>query len=364
MSGGLYGRGKAPERQCLPVDRWPEADRILWIKACTRGSILDDEVGARADHAEISNTKAAKGYGRWITYLAFHDPEALTLPPAERITRDRVIAYVEDLRGIGNASQTILARLQELAEVAKVMGPSVDWQFINKISSKVRATHRPARSKHHLKLTHVLVNLGFELMASATDPTSYRHAIAYRDGLIIAFLALDPIRRRNLADLVLGRTLLRQTSGWLIAFTEDDTKTHTVHEVPLPETLLAPVEAYLEVWRPILEARTGRWAKPANGALWVSKDGSPMTQMALYDRIRACTKAKWGTAINPHLFRDAAATTLSIVAPGHVRIAAPVLGHRSFGTTEKHYIQAQGYEAQRSFHDLIAGIREGGDGVS
>ena len=26
MSGGPYGRGKAPERACLPVDRWPEVD--------------------------------------------------------------------------------------------------------------------------------------------------------------------------------------------------------------------------------------------------------------------------------------------------------------------------------------------------
>lgn len=77
--------------------------------------------------------------------------------------------------------------------------------------------------------------------------------------------------------------------------------------------------------------------------------------------IRARTKAKWGKAINPHLFRDAAATTLSIVDPGHVRIAASVLGHRSFRTTEKYYNQAKGYQAQRSFHNVIAGIREGQD---
>jgi transcriptional antiterminator RfaH len=31
MSGGLYGRGKAPERACLPVDRWPEVDRRRWL---------------------------------------------------------------------------------------------------------------------------------------------------------------------------------------------------------------------------------------------------------------------------------------------------------------------------------------------
>jgi hypothetical protein len=42
-------------------------DRRLWLAACAGGDILDDEVGARSHHADISNTKAAKGYGRWLT---------------------------------------------------------------------------------------------------------------------------------------------------------------------------------------------------------------------------------------------------------------------------------------------------------
>ena len=70
MSGGPYGRGKAPERACLKVDQWPEPDRRLWLAACAPGDILDDEVGARSDRAAISNAKAATGYGRWLTFLA------------------------------------------------------------------------------------------------------------------------------------------------------------------------------------------------------------------------------------------------------------------------------------------------------
>jgi hypothetical protein len=48
MSGGPYGRGKAPERACLPIDQWPDADRRLWVAACAPGDILDEEVGARS----------------------------------------------------------------------------------------------------------------------------------------------------------------------------------------------------------------------------------------------------------------------------------------------------------------------------
>ena len=114
-----------------------------------------------------------------------------------------------------------------------------------------------------------------------------------------------------------------------------------------------PLETYLSIHRPILEARSGRWTRPVDGALWVSKDGSPMTQMALYDRIRARTKEYFGVAINPHLFRDAAATTLAIADPAHVRIAAPLLGHRTFALTERHCRQSRAVEAHRSYVDVL-----------
>jgi len=47
--------------------------------------------------------------------------------------------------------------------------------------------------------------------------------------------------------------------------------------------------------------------------------------------------------------------------PAHVRIAAPLLGHRTFATTERYYQQARGYEAHRAFVDALFGT-EGGSG--
>jgi integrase len=349
MSGGPYGRGKAPERACLPIGQWPEEDRRPWLAACAPSDPLDDEVGARSSHADISNAKAAKGYGRWLTYLSISAPEAMAEAPAARITPQRVRAYVDSLIAIGNATQTILARLQELGEVTKVMDPNRQWSFINDLASKIRARHRPARDKSNLRLSSELVDLGFKLMESATMLSGLNAAIAYRDGLLVASLALIPLRRRNLADLVLDRTLVREGSSWIVAFDEDDTKTHAAFEIGLPDVLRAPLEAYLRTQRPLLLARSGRWTRPAGGALWVSKDGSPMTQMALYDRIRARTKEHFGVGINPHHFRDAAATTLAIADPAHVRAAAPLLGHRTFATTERHYRQARAVEAHRVF---------------
>ena len=92
-------------------------------------------------------------------------------------------------------------RLQELGEITGVMGPDRIWSLINEIASKVRARHRPAPDKSNPRLTRELVDLGFELMKSAELLTGLGAAIACRDGLIIAFLAVDPLGRRNLADL-------------------------------------------------------------------------------------------------------------------------------------------------------------------
>jgi integrase/recombinase XerD len=358
MSGGPYGRGKAPERTCLPIDQWPAQDRVLWQSACTRGSLLDDDIGARFNHAAISNRKAEKGYGRWLTFLASQMPEELQKSATSRITRGQVARYVENLEALGNSTQTVLSRLQELGEAAKVMNDGTDISFISRFAATVRARHKPARDKTCRVLSHQLLELGVQLMEGAGSAGSLAGAVQYRDGLIIALLALVPLRRRNLADLVLGRSVVEVGEKVVVTFAEGETKTGAPLELLLPDLLIQPLQGYLKTWRPILSARQGRWTRVLGGALWVSKDGSPMTQMAIYDRVRARTRAAFGRPINPHAFRHAAATTQAIADPAHVRIAAPLLGHRTFTTTELYYQQATAQTAHRSFVEVIEALKD------
>ena len=360
MSGGLYGRGKAPARACLQLPCWPEADQRLWNAACAPMDLLSfEEGGDRSRHAAASNAKAIKGYGRWLTFLSMQAPDvlALALAPAARITPARLGAYVGELQALGNGTATILARLQELGEVAKVMGPGQDWSFINKIASKVRARHRPVRDKANLRLSEDLLDLGLRLIdeAARDDLTPRQAATLHRDGLLIAFLSLVPLRRKNLARLTLGVNLIDLDGAWLLVLEEAETKTRQLHEALWPEDLVAPLRLYLDTHRPHLASLTGRWAKSVGDLLWVSSDGSPMTEMAIYDRIRTHTKAAFGAALNPHLFRDAAATTLAIADPEHVRVAAPLLGHRTFATTEKYYQQATAMQAHRTYVAVVFG---------
>ena len=163
------GAAKRPNAPAFPLINGPTSDRRRWLNACAASDLLDDEVGARSSHAQISNTKAAKGYGRWLTHLSRSAPETLTETPATRITSEGVRGYVDAMKLLDNSSQTILARLQELGEVAKVMDPERDWSFINRMASKVRARHRPVRAKTNLRLSNELVDLGFKLIQSAND---------------------------------------------------------------------------------------------------------------------------------------------------------------------------------------------------
>ena len=74
-----------------------------------------------------------------------------------------------------------------------------------------------------------------------------------------------------------------------------------------------------------------------------------MSDTALRDHIKMRTRLAFGKSIHPHGFRDAAATTLVVGDPAHVRSAAALLGHRSFATTEAHYVRAECLEAQKPY---------------
>lgn len=359
MSGGPYGRGKAPERASLKLAHSPDRDRTLWLAAIAPSDPFKDEGGERQHYRVHSNRKVEKGYGRWLTFLEGQGLLDRSTDPAGRITRERVIAYVQEMDRIGNASNTVLSRLQELSDMAKVFAPNDDWSFISQIGSKVRARPEAPNSKRARTVgSDKLLSLGLRLMEEAEQTSTPRlAAIAYRDGLIIALLSLVPLRRGNISGLEMGASLIANGENWTILITAEASKNHDTLEYAWPEMLLPHLQTYLERHRPVLAKQVHRWTADTGDRLWVSSHGSPMTEVAIYDAIAKRTAVAFGTAINPHLFRDEAATALAILDPAHVRSAAPLLGHRQLATTERYYQQAQSLEAQREFAKQVGRMR-------
>ena len=339
------------ERRCRPLDQWPQWDWRQWQSALQAGDLLE-QGGCRAERSTFSNRAMAKGYGRWLAWLDRRGLLDEQVAPGDRITPDRVGAYVGHLEA-ENASRTVIARIIELKVTAAIMDPERDWSWIYRFASSMRARHKPARPKRH-RLVHIesLLNFGLDLMAKAdNEATALRRFKAYRDGLMIGLLASRPLRLRNLAGLILNRTLVQRGDRWWIQIPAVETKTRDPIEVPWPDMLVPHLETYLADHRAGIVAlrNTGSIGE----ALWLSMYGPPMTDNGIYDRIVARTLEGSGQPINPHLFRDWAATSIAIDDPSHVGIATRLLGHRSASTTERYYNQARSVEASRLMQDHL-----------
>jgi integrase len=338
---------------------WPALDRRLWLAAIAPADPFSETGATRASHRPISNWFVERGYGRWLTFLA--ESDLLTeIDPPGRITPDSVRSYIADLARLGNLDGTILARLEALSEMAKVFGSRPGWTAIVRAASRVRARSEPSTSKRgRLVSSDELLALGVRLMDGVPPHSSaVRAAAQFRDGLMIGFLALRPLRLRNLAHLTLGRDLLKNDAGWEISLPPSAMKTHVSVEWRWPDELVPPLEKYISDYRPALVSRRGRWHRAIDDRLWVSIDGSPLTEASIYWRIVLQTREGFGRPISPHQFRNAAATTLAIFDPIHVRIGAPLLGHNTFRTTERYYNKAQCLEAHRVYADGISSLRK------
>ena len=344
----------------MPLHLWPRIDRDVWKAATAAVDPFADQGGERANMRPHSNRRLRSSYGRWLTFLEHSGDLTQSPEPARRIRKDSVEQFVRKLQALGNMPSTIALRLTDLLLMARLFEPAADWSFIKSLADRMRAQETTCNDKRkRLRGSEELFGLGLKLMDVAEEQSSPATvASSFRDGLIIAFLALVPLRRKNVVQLRVGKELQNQDGTWLVDIPGDMMKTHAPLSFDWPTNLVQPLEIYLQIHRPLLALRSYRWLRRAGDHLWVAQSGSALTQMAFYDIVRKRTKAAFGIAINPHAFRDAAATTLAIHDPEHVRVAAPVLGHRSLSTTEKFYNQARSLDAHRRYTDALSRLRQ------
>jgi integrase/recombinase XerD len=345
------------ERRCKPQDQWPQWDRTQWQAALQVGDPLE-QGGCRAERSSFSNRAMVKGYGRWLAWLDRNGLLDTQVAPGDRITPDRVRAYVTHLEA-ANASGTVIARIIELKVTAAIMDPGRDWSWIYRFASSMRVRHKPARPKRH-RLVHIerLLNLGLDLMEKANDETTtLRRYKTYRDGLMIGLLASRQLRLRNLAGLTLNRTLVQRGDEWWIQIPATETKTKDPIEKPWPEMLVLHLQTYLADHRAGIAALRGPQIGASSDALWLSMYGPPMTDNGIYNRVVARTSEGLGQPINPHLFRDCAVTSLAIHDPGNIGIASRLLGHRTGSTAERYYNQARSVEASRLMQEFLLARR-------
>ncbi len=339
-----------PRRIGLTLEEWPEADRSAWQRATSSINVFD-EAAVAANWRPSTRKSARYAYARWLRHLRDMDSAALTVPLALRVTPERVREHVAALAQ-RNSDMSISAHLQHFWMALRALAPASDWTWIGKAQYAYSKRARPREKRHKIIDPRRLLHLGEALMAEA-ERTSHRMegARAYRDGLIIALLIRLPLRRGAMAAIQLGRNLRDVGGRYRLDIDEADTKTGNAVQFDIPDELTHRLHRYLEDFR----KRFPRG--PTTSALWVSSKGAALTGDAIHQLVTKRTKAAFGFPLNPHIFRDIAATAIARESPEALHVARDLLTHAKLETTDKYYMQAQTADAARSFAAVVAGLR-------
>jgi integrase len=174
--------------------------------------------------------------------------------------------------------------------------------------------------------------------------------VAFRDTLMIAFMALRPLRLNNFANLTIGRDFVPQNGGWEIRIPPKEVKTRDPIERDFPPILTPYLDIYLIRVRRV-------FAKGLQtNALWLEYQGAPLKYHTIYCRFTRTTTRLLGVSINPHLFRHCAATSLATHSPAAALAAGPLLGHRNRVTTDRYYVRANRLDASRKINAALRAI--------
>ena len=244
--------------------------------------------------------------------------------------------------------------LDNLRGALRLICPGVDWSWLLTLAKRIRAAAPRKPRKYHLVTSDHLYALGIELMdravasAENAERISKAHAFEYRDGLIIALLALVPLRSRTLVALRIGKHLVKTGDLWALDIPAADTKMRRPLDYPISKELCTCIDLYLKRFRRRIPGAD------AHTALWASNKQAPMSAIGISKAVGRRTNKAFGFGVNLHRFRHAAASFWSIRDPVNVRGAKDLLGQASFGITEKHYIMAQSRLAGRVLAGAIA----------
>lgn len=350
-------RPTAPDRRSLPLPEWPAPDREAWAAAIAEGDLLEGQ-GPAAHWAAQTRRTNITHYGRWLGFLAWRNELDPDSPPAGRATRERIGAYERHLHLLV-APRSRLALLVGLKVMLQAMAPEQNWRWLQDLCNRIQRTARPVTDKRsRMRPTGEIVRAALQELAACAsiDPTSHAPAnlalaVRYRDALMLALLAARPLRVKNFSTLSLDRHLRKIDARWLIAIPAAESKTREAVESFVPDLLLPWLERYLADVRPLF---LGAAASPL---LWLRRDPRPMGPGFVYGRIARLTRRLFGRALNPHLFRDCAASSLANESPEMARAAAALLGHRHLSTTERFYIQADRIAASRRLNRLLEEVR-------
>ena len=271
------------------------------------------------------------------------------------------LAHVEPLWSPVTIAQTLF----KLTRMGTLLAPDRDWAWLREIACDRDLVAYPKPRFDRIVTSERLVEAGLGLIRSARENPrlrTYRRATLIRNGLMVALLALAPIRLKNFSGLTLGTSFKRIGDRWWIVLGRHETKSGAADERPVPRYLNQAIAIYLTLARPILLGRrefiigeeddTGSAPDVLTGGLWIGEGGKALGYSAVERAIMETTRQTIGRTLSPHDFRRSGATTARFRAGSEPDLASGLLHHRDRNVTEN-YNLASSFEAAQRFADIV-----------
>jgi integrase len=345
----LLAKSGREHPRSLPVQEWPDADRRAWDDACRPGARFKPG-GAASYLAQVSRDDFARRYGAFLGFLQRSGRFEREAAAAAQVTMSNVEAYITDLKARVR-SVTVWNCIYKLRRAAELLAPTANFSWLAEIEKDLALVMEPRSKLDRLVFTGRLVKAGLTLVAEAEKFASngFARARGVRNGLMIALLALRPIRPKNFAALEIGHTFKQIHGTWWIALPSVTTKSRRPDERRVPAFLNRLIDDYLSQARPTLLGSQS----PTN-ALWISSTtGQPMTPKNIGILISKLTFETLGVDVSPHLFRTAAASTAAAYGAHMPHLGSAILNHTDPRVTEEHYNRASSISASKIYAEII-----------
>jgi site-specific recombinase XerD len=334
----------------MPFEAWPEADRKAWRAACEPGARLKH--GGAAGHLKPASREThERHYGNFLGFLDRNELLRRDAPAAANVTPENVEAYIAEAK-TRMSSTTVHVAMCCLRRIARYMAPRLDLYWLNELAKDLALVAYPRSKSDRLILPERLIEAGLALIQEAENSqtmTKLAQATQVRNGLMVAMLGFQPIRRKNFAALEIGRSFAKIRGRWWIVLSAAETKEKRADERRVNKLLIPFIDRYLHHYRPLLV----RPNSPPS-ALWLSsRHGARMTDKYVARLIAMTTLSTVGVKLSPHLFRTSAASAAAVYAGEHPFLGSAVLHNADPNVTQEHYNRATSLSAAESFRKVI-----------
>lgn len=211
----------------------------------------------------------------------------------------------------------------------------------------LRAFVNPANIEKILTLPLVI----FRRVQRKTSAT-LKDALLMQVAVCLELLLMRPIRRKNLVELQLSQSIIRNGRDVFIRLPSDQVKNAVSLDYKIPRESADMLDFYVKKTLPLLGPNPNGWLFPGEDGVR-HKSGEQLGRH-FSKTIREMT----GLYFFPHLARHFGAFLYLNKNPGAFEVMRRVLAHKSLTTTTQSYASFKDDAALRLFDELILGMRD------